>query len=1092
HLTDAVGVAAVNGPSSIVISGEEQAAEAVAAVFSEQDRKVKRLTVSHAFHSPLMDPMLDEFRSVAAGVTYNEPTTPIVSTVTGATANLTDPEYWVGQVRQPVRFADAVDTLVEQGAATFVELGPDAVLTAMGRTSQPAVEFLPTMRGDRDEVRTLATALAGLAVRTDAVDWSAFYAGTGAVQVPLPTYAFQHKNYWLMPGTGAGDVAAAGLGAAAHPLLGAMIDVAGDPGLLLTGRLSLTSHPWLADHAVAGTVLVPGSALVEMALHAAGRTDCDGIEDLTLQAPLVLPATGAVVVQVAVGAETDDGRRPLTIHSRPETDGTWVQHATGSLGAAMEPADTALTEWPPAGATVVSTSDVYGELADIGLEYGPAFQGLESVWRKGDGDDAIVYAEVALDEAQSERAGEFGVHPALLDSTLHALLAAATGERQLALPFSWSDIAVAATGAAALRVRIGRVGDDAFAIDLADETGEPVARVGSLTVRPITPEQLAAATPAAGAQHLYELGWVRVDHSAPADETPEYVIEPLANDSGDDSGDDTGDVPGAARELAHRALAAVQNWLTEDHPTDARLVLHTTGAVAVEPGEDVTDPAAAAVWGLVRTAQSEQPNRFVLVDTDDTAASLDALNAALASGEQQLAIRAGQAFVPRLARSTPGAPARELDPDGTVLITGGTSGLGAVLARHLVTERGVRHLVLLSRRGTAAAGAAELTDELADLGAAATVTACDVTDKAALAAVVDAVPAEHPLTGVVHCAGVLDDGTVDTLTPDRLDRVLAPKVDAAINLHELTAGHDLALFALFSSVAGILGGPGQANYAAANTVLDALAQHRRARGLPAVSMAWGLWAQASEMTGELSEMDLARLNRSGFGALSTEEGLALFDAASRLDAALAVPVKLDPVALRRSGTDLPLLRGLVRVPAKRAGKADAAKLVGRLTGLAPEERLPAVLELVSGQVATVLAHGSADAIAPDQAFSELGFDSLTAVELRNRVNAATGLDLPATLVFDYPNPAALAEHVLAGLLPDPDAAAPEIDEDALRQTLATVSLDRLREAGVLDALLALTGSTAQPAEAGESGEPEADLDSLDVDDLVKRALRKAS
>jgi acyl carrier protein len=426
-----------------------------------------------------------------------------------------------------------------------------------------------------------------------------------------------------------------------------------------------------------------------------------------------------------------------------------------------------------------------------------------------------------------------------------------------------------------------------------------------------------------------------------------------------------------------------------------------------------------------------------------------------------------------------------------VLITGGTSGLGALFARHLVTTRGVRHLLLLSRRGKDATGVPELTAELTGLGATVTVAACDVTDRTALAAVIAAIPAAHPLTGVVHSAGVLDDGTVDTLTPARIDRVLRPKVDAAVHLHELTEGHDLALFALFSSVAGVLGGPGQANYAAANTVLDAIAQQRRARGLPALSLAWGLWAQASDMTGELSETDLARLNRGGFGALSTEEGLALFDRATALGGGLAVPVKLDPAALRRSGTDLPLLRGLVRVPAKRAGKADVASLVNRLTALPPLDRKAAVLDLVR---ATVLAHSSPTAIAPGQAFKDMGFDSLTAVELRNRINSATGLNLSATLVFDYPNPESLAGHVLAGLLPDPDASAPAIDEDALRRTLASVPVARFREAGILEALLTLVTSAADEAPA--QPEPAEDLDSLDVDDLVKRALagrdRKAS
>jgi malonyl CoA-acyl carrier protein transacylase len=1008
--------------------------------------------------------MLDEYRTVAESITHHPPTIPLVSSVSGAVADLT-PEYWVRQVREPVRFADAVTTLARQGVTTFVELGPDGVLTAMGRTAveESTVEFTPVLRKGRDEVESLAAALGVLAVRTDAVDWAAFYAGAG--RVPLPTYAFQRKNFWLLPG--ARDVAAAGLGAAEHPLLGAVVDVAGGDGLLMTGRLSVQTHPWLADHVVLGTVLVPGAALVEMARHAATRAGCAVIEELVLRAPLVLPATGAVVVQVAVGVESETGQRTLTVHSRPEQGTAWVQHAAGTLAEVAEQAPVALTVWPPPGAATVSVADTYDVLADLGLEYGPAFQGLRKVWRRGED----VYAEVVLDEAQSGQAGRFGLHPALLDSALHALVAAAPGERKLALPFAWNGITVATTGATALRVRISPAGDDTYALQLADDTGTPVATIDTLAVRPTTPEQLAAATPSAIDQHLYELTWVPVevpDSAAPAAKETGTIVQYVTGG---------GQIADAVRDTAYQALAAVQSWLAEDQLADARLVLVTAGAAAVAAGEDITDPAAASVWGLVRTAQSEHPDQFVLVDTDNRPASRDVLDAALATGESQLAIRDGAVFLPRLARAVPAGGGRALDPAGTVLITGGTSGLGALFARHLVTTHGVRHLLLLSRRGTDAAGVAELTAELTGLGATVAVAACDVTDRAALGAVIAAIPAAHPLTGVVHSAGVLDDGTVDMLTPERLDRVLAPKVDAAVHLHELTEGHDLALFALFSSVAGVLGGPGQANYAAANAVLDAIAQQRQARGLPALSLAWGRWARASGMAGELSEIDLARLNRGGVRALSTEEGLALFDLATGLGSGLAVPVKLSPAGLSRSGADLPL----VRAQAKRAGTA--VSLVNRLTALRPADRAAAVLELVLAQVATVLAHSSPTAIAARQAFTDMGFDSLTAVELRNRINAATGLTLPATLVFDHPNPESLAGHVLAALLPDPNAPAPAIDEDALRRTLASVPVDRFRAAGILDALLTLAASAEETPQ-----EPAEDLDSMDVDDLVRRAL----
>ncbi|MDQ3789633.1 MAG: SDR family NAD(P)-dependent oxidoreductase, partial [Actinomycetota bacterium] len=748
HLTDLVGIAAINGPRSVVISGDAEAAEAIAARFA--DRKTKRLTVSHAFHSPLMDPMLDEFRAVAESVTYHEPTIPIVG------ADPTDPEYWVRHVRGTVRFADNVATLTERGVTTFVEVGPDGVLSAMGLDGT----FIPSLRKDRDEAQTVVAALGTAWVNGVDVDWAAFF-GTGRY-VDLPTYPFQRESYWLRPT--AGNVQAAGIDPAGHPLLGAAVPLADGDGLVLTGRLSTQSHPWLADHAVMGTVLVPGTALVELALQAAERVGCDVVEELTLQAPLVLPEGTGVVTQVTV-----DANRNVAIHSRPD-GGEWTQHATGTLGTGT-PSTVDLTAWPPAGANPVSVTDVYDKATELGLEYGPVFQGLQSVWRRGD----EVFAEVALADEQHADAAKFGVHPALLDSVLHALFAGTT-ETQARLPFGWSTVALHARGATQLRVRIAPAGDDAISIDAADNTGAPVASVGRLSLLPVTPDQIRVNRP------MFGVDWTPVTLSSVDDVT--VTAQPVAT--------------------AHEALAAIQSWLADEHAENARLVLVTTGAVGVSDDERIGNLDAAAVWGLVRSAQSEHPDRFVLLDGDDSFAE-----AAAASGETQVAVRDGQAYAPRLVRvqDTP-AP---LTLDGTVLITGGTGGLGALLARHLVTRHGVRRLVLVSRRGTKAAGAKELADELTGLGAEVRVAACDVTKRASVAKLVKSIP---DLVGVVHAAGVLDDGIVTTLTPERLDTVLAPKVDAARHLHELT--ENLELFALFSSAAGVLGTPGQANYAAAN------------------------------------------------------------------------------------------------------------------------------------------------------------------------------------------------------------------------------------------------------------------------------------
>ncbi|KIF03392.1 polyketide synthase, partial [Streptomyces sp. RSD-27] len=379
----------------------------------------------------------------------------------------------------------------------------------------------------------------------------------------------------------------------------------------------------------------------------------------------------------------------------------------------------------------------------------------------------------------------------------------------------------------------------------------------------------------------------------------------------------------AVRDALHHALDLAQAWLADARFDGSRLVFVTRGAVATAAGSDVADLAHAPLWGLLRSAQSEHPDRFVLLDLDDREESLRALPAALAAAEPQLALREGRAVVPRLGRvpalpAAEGQEARPLDTDGTALVTGATGTLGGLVARHLVTEHGVRRLLLTSRRGEAAAGAGELLEELRALGAEATLAACDVADREALAGLLDGIPAAHPLTAVVHTAGVLDDGILEALTPERLDHVLPAKVDAAVHLHELTRDADLAAFVLFSAAAGTLGAAGQANYAAANTFLDALAHRRRAEGLPATALAWGLWAERSGMTGDLADTDLERISRAGVAALSSAEGLALMDTARATGDATAVPMHLDLAALRQADASMvpPLLRGLVR-PAAR-------------------------------------------------------------------------------------------------------------------------------------------------------------------------------
>ncbi|QTD95928.1 type I polyketide synthase [Streptomyces cyanogenus] len=1092
RMPDGVEIAVVNSPSSVVVAGAPDVLEAVHAEWRAEGVRVRMVPVDYASHSSYVELIREELGGLLSGLTPRRAEVPLYSTVDGAWQDGTgmDAGYWYRNLRQTVRFETAVEALVDQGHRVFVEVSAHPVVATGvqevldGRPAVTAV-VTGTLRRDEGSLRQVLKALAGLHVRGVDTDEAAWFAGTGAARVDLPTYAFQHAHYWHAEAPGSGDANAVGLDTAGHPLVGAVVPLPGTGGLLATGRLSPVTSPWLAEHRVSGVGVLPGAALAELVVGVGDEVGAGVVEELVVEVPLVVNGRPGTRVQVEVAGPDETGRREVSVYGCVEGD-TWTRHAHGVLAERGHGADFDLGPWPPAGAEPVDMDGFYDRQFAAGLEYGPLFQGLTAVWRRG----ADVFAEVALPEDTGP--GAYGLHPALFDAALHAGGFAGVGggsEDGPLLPFVWSGVELHASGATALRVAITPDGSGGMTLRAADTSGAPVLTVGSLALRPLDPGRLASSGPVDG---LFRVEWTPLarptaqarlveygepvapttgtaqllstatgapttDGTAvprPADRTSAGTPAPVGTSApgdlpalgdsfapgavlvdllglvgdADRDGPDGADGPERVRELTGRTLALLQEWLADPARERSRLVLVTRGAVAVHASGEVTDPAAAAVWGLVRSAQSENPDRIVLADLDTDAASRAALPAAVATGEPQLALRAGALFVPRLARTAvrPAGDERPLAPDGTVLITGGTGMIGRLVARHLVAERGVRHLLLTSRRGEQAPGAGELRDELTALGAEVRVEACDAADRDALRAVLGGIPPEHPLTAVVHTAGVLDDGVIPSLTPRRLDAVLAPKADAAWHLHELTRDLDLAAFVLFSSAAATFGNPGQGNYAAANAFLDALCQLRQAQKLPAVSLAWGLWAEAGGMTGHLSDTDLRRSRRSGMLGLSSDEGMRLLDAALRSDEAVLVSARLDLAGLRAPGnapaTDVPaLLRGLVRPPARRTAAAvrrtDGPSLADRLAALPDTERTRILLDLVNSHVATVLGRSPADAIEPTQQFKELGFDSLLAVELRNRLAGDTGLRLPATLVFDHPTPTALARQLKELVLP---------------------------------------------------------------------------
>ncbi|WP_147425483.1 SDR family NAD(P)-dependent oxidoreductase, partial [Bailinhaonella thermotolerans] len=1058
-----VAIAAINAPGAVVVSGAADQVDQILTWAGERGHRTRRLRVSHAFHSPLMRPMLDDFAKVAETITFREPSIPLVSNVTGrlAGSEITEPGYWVDHVRQPVRFADAVTSLREHEVGCFIEAGPDAQLAPMIEqtlTTGPEAEaasVVALLRRDQDETARFAAGLGRAWTGGTAVDWVAWPVGEATRHLELPTYPFQHRRYWLRPAP-TGDPAALGQAPADHPILGAVVEQP-DGGVLLTGRLTTGAHPWLADHAINGTPILPGTAFVELALRAGDQVGCPSVEELTLEAPLELPDRGQVTIRVVAGRAGEGGRRPVEIHSAAE-DGGWLRHATGLLspGPLPGPAEEEFAAWPPPDAEPLDVADLYPAMAKRGYGYGPAFRGLTRAWRRGE----EVFAEVAL--ADEVEVKGYGAHPALLDAALHATDLLPGHDQDTALPFAWRGVALHAEGARAARVRLRPDGETGVRLDLADPAGRPLATVTSLAYRP-APGQWS--NPRAGAYRLlHEVVWRPMDPPV----SPGGVGADLVIDATGWAESADGDPLDRLRRGVSSVLARLREWLTREPGDDARLVIVTRGGLAAGGGR--MDPVQAAVCGLTRAAQAEHPDRIVLVDLETGAqAAPGEVASALACGEPEVAVRGGRVWVPRLARvgasdpdvaSSPspgavdqagaeGAAGTSWPTDGITLVTGGTGGLGAVVARHLVAVHGVRRLLLVSRRGIDAPGAAGLRDELAGLGAEVTIAACDVADREALAGLLAAIPQDRPLRGVVHAAGVVDDGVIGSLSAERVEAVLRPKAEAAWHLHQLTRDLDLAVFVVFSSLAGVVDGAGQGNYAAANAFTDALAGLRAAAGLPALALAWGPWSGEHGMTAALTGRDLGRMRAAGHIPLTTGQGLALLDAALTTGRAHLVPARFDPAALagRRPGLP-PMLHDLAAPTPRPTATQTRAEPQAAGTGSGPaealaalpaEQRLRHLLDLVRTEAAATLGHGSPQTIDADRPFQEFGFDSLTAVELRNRLHTATGLRLTPTLIFDHPTPRALAAHLditLTGSAParrraPAPAAAPDDDPIAI-------------------------------------------------------------
>ncbi|MEV4629851.1 KR domain-containing protein [Micromonospora sp. NPDC049523] len=1042
---------------------------AVVEVLRGRGVRSRRLAVSHGFHSPLMEPMLDEYRAVAESLTYRRPTIPIVSTVTGRAADpdeLCHPDYWVRHARDAVRFGDAVHTMIESGVTTFVEVGPDSVLSGLvGEIAPPdGYAALPMLRRDQPEPDTVTALLGNLHARGVPVDWAAYFGGR-ARRVTLPTYPFQRERYWLAPSPAETEP---GQRSRAHPMLGPMIPMAGSDEVRFTSRISVQDHPWLADHVVVDDAVLPTTAFVELAIRAGDGTGYPVLEHLSVDTPLLLPPQGAIRVQVVLGGPDRTGGRTVTIHAGPdEPDAPWTRYAHGRL--------------VPDQATVAAPAE-----------------------SPGAPDDEVV--QVQLPVEQHPDAGRYGLHPALLDQALPAVPGADT----IRVPVRWTGVRLHTTGATSGHARRTVIEDERVRLVLVDGDGQPIVSAESVTFRSFDPAELTSAT--ATDPHLHQLEWhpiarvepdeafawaaiTRADRPAdhhevddgPAvveDDGPAVVEFDRVAAVGDvvasgpplhavlvelDTGT-PGDPVTEVHTLVRNTLDLVRSWLADDRLDAVRLVLTTRGGVAVDGG-DVADLAGAALWGLLRAVQARHPGRIVLVDLEDHRRPVPLLSAVLAAGEPQAAIRGGQVVVPRLARvPEPGsdAPLPGWNPEGTVLVTGAAAPVAGLVTRHLVVNRGVTRL-LLTGHGTAEhAVVDELATRLRELGARVTTEDCDPADRDRLADLLDRVPAEQPLAAIVHVVGLTEapagqgdpaqDGHrgLPDPTVDGSDALTRSTIDGAWHLHELTRDRALSAFVLLSSVVAAFDRAGSPMAAISNAFLDALAHRRRALGLPATALALGPMS-------DIPAVDAgADSGPPGSGPVDSQvEGRAPvpFDlrptaparVPGRLDAALAADrpalaaLALDLAAVRTAGRVPPLLRGLVRMPQRRDAHVPVPEvsLAHRLAGLDEADRYRAVLKVVREQVAAVLGRGDPGSVGVDRPFQDLGFDSLTAVDLRNRLATATGVRLPATLVFDHPTPAALTGSVLARVTPAAPSGAEAVltELDQLESALVAVGPD---------------------------------------------------
>ncbi len=1077
NIAAGVSIASLNGPSQTVISGDVQLVRAVVACLEVRGRKCKPLRVSHAFHSPHIEPMLKEFEEICAGTTFMAPSVPVISNLTGEVADPTRGElvsarYWVDQVRGTVRFHDGVRAALARGVRTFVECGPDGVLSALVRQcAGEEARAYGSLAKEKAELTALGSALAGLCADGVALDWSSLLASPSARPITLPSYAFQRRSYWREPAPAQAPVVSNE--PALWPLAGRRMPLTnGDFVHLL--ELGPAVQAYLADHLVYDTVVIPGAFYLSVFLAVAAEHFPERDLELTnveFQRALTFASTSdRITAQVHLRAGPD-GVLDATLAA--QRDGVWTTHATARLGAAHG-LEAQVVRLP--GAQLEQAPDgLLERLEAMRVSWGPRWQWLEGSSALAEQTFARMRAPAGTPSDDAPMAG------ALLDASFAVLLDTTFAGRAVAdgvpfLPFGVERFRCRADATTARWVRCtpGNVAESLLVGDLAwfDERGGLVAQMEGFTAHRAPAERFLGAS--AEERDLFVVGLRELPASFAAEPvTPTR----LTVNTLDDLRDGLPFAPHVAvevrlaenvdaRSTVIRFLGALQQAVRRSNGTRlARLTMCVRGALRTSARDRAPHEAHAALWSLLRTLRLEKPElALCLVDEDGSVGAPPALSHWYGAGE--FAVRDGRLMQPELRKRVAdgerlAAPALS---DSTVLITGGTGGLGAVLAAHLVRQHRARHVLLASRSGSDAPGTAQLVAELRALGASSVrVARCDVSVRAEVATLLAEIPHAQPLGAVIHTAGVLRDAPFDTLGEAAIHEVFAPKLDAAHHLDALTRElPSVRAFVLFSSLAGLIGNAGQAAYAAANAALDALAARRHDAGHPATSLAWGPWADVG-MAAELRPHERARLASNGIELLPTRAALAAFDAAwTSAEPVLAV-ARFDAAAVGerhpyRESMLAPLLGRRARPQPASAGARE------QLARLPASDRRAAIVDIVRTEIAYLLGLPGASDVAAEKPLQQIGVDSLLSVDLRHRLSARFAATLPATLAFDYPTSDALAGFLHAELF---SAQEPLWSEGDIRAKLQRAPIHMLRALAGLDALLAAVEDEPQSAPAAQ-------------------------